>query len=59
MRPNNEQHDDGCTVDIGPTLFSIAAALAAQQREREEFFRTTGIQLTSDGRVPRPLTRVH
>ena len=35
----------------GPTVHSIAAALAAQERERAAFTQDTGIQLNRDGRL--------
>lgn len=34
-----------------PTRDSIAAALAAQQREREAFARSTGSRVNRDGRM--------
>jgi hypothetical protein len=34
-----------------PTRDSIAAALAAQRREREAFARTTGSRVNRDGRM--------
>jgi hypothetical protein len=34
-----------------PTRHSIAAALAAQRREREAFVRTTGSRVNRDGRM--------
>jgi len=34
-----------------PTRHSIAAALAAQRRERELFAKTTGSRVDSDGRM--------
>lgn len=42
----------------GPTVHSIAAALAAQQRERAAFTQDTGIQLNRDGRLLRPSSRL-
>ena len=38
-------------VQDGPTVHSIAAALAAQKRERARFTQETGIRLTRDGRL--------
>ena len=38
----------------GPTVRSIAAALAAQQRERAAFTQDTGIRLNRDGRLLHP-----
>jgi hypothetical protein len=38
----------------GPTVHSIAAALAAQQRERAAFTQDTGIRLNRDGRLLHP-----
>jgi len=38
----------------GPTPASIAAAYAAQQREREAFTEDTGIQVSSNGQLRRP-----
>ena len=35
----------------GPTVLSIAAARAAQQRERADFTQHTGILLDRDGRL--------
>jgi hypothetical protein len=35
----------------GPTVQSIAAALAAQKRERAAFTRDTGARLNRDGRL--------
>jgi hypothetical protein len=35
----------------GPTAHSIAAALAAQERERAAFTQDTGIRLNRDGRL--------
>ena len=52
MIPSHEPYDDSNSTDNIPTALSIAAARAAQRREREEVLRTTGIQLTSDGRIP-------
>ena len=37
--------------DDGPTVHSIAAARAAQQRERAAFTQDTGIRLNRDGRL--------
>jgi hypothetical protein len=42
----------------GPTVHSIAAALAAQQRERAAFTQDTGIQLNRDGRLLHPSSRL-
>jgi hypothetical protein len=41
----------------GPTVDSIAAARAAQQREREAFTMHTGIRLDRDGQLRRPIRR--
>ena len=35
----------------GPTVHSVAAALAAQKRERAAFTRDTGVRLNRDGRL--------
>ena len=40
-----------------PTRDSIAAALAAQRREREAFARTTGSRVNPDGRMSRSTRR--
>ena len=40
-----------------PTRDSIAAALAAQRREREAFARATGSRVNSDGRMRHDETR--
>jgi hypothetical protein len=40
-----------------PTRHSIAAALAAQRREREAFARTTGSRVNRDGRMSHPSRR--
>jgi hypothetical protein len=54
--PNDEPHVDRRSIDNGPTPRSIATAREAQQREREEVFRSTGIPVTSDGRLLRAPT---
>ena len=47
---NEESHAGRRSSDNdGPTPHSIAAARAAQQRERDEVFKRTGIRLTFDG----------
>jgi hypothetical protein len=40
-----------------PTRDSIAAALAAQRREREAFVRATGSRVNNDGRMSHDQTR--
>jgi hypothetical protein len=40
-----------------PTRHSIAAALAAQRREREAFARMTGSRVNRDGRMSHPTRR--
>lgn len=39
------------SVSMQPTRDSIAAALAAQRREREAFARSTGSRVNRDGRM--------
>jgi hypothetical protein len=40
-----------------PTRHSIAAALAAQRREREAFVKITGSRVNRDGRMSHPTRR--
>jgi hypothetical protein len=54
--------DESCwEFDIGlygPTRASVAAARAAQQRERAAFTKETGFQVSPDGLLLRPETKV-
>jgi hypothetical protein len=45
-------------VPYAPTPDSVAAARAAQARERAEFTRTTGMRLNRDGQLRRSSLRV-
>ena len=45
-------------VPYAPTPDSVAAARAAQARERAEFTRTTGMRLDRDGQLRRSSLRV-
>jgi hypothetical protein len=47
------------SVPYAPTPDSVAAARAAQARERAEFTRTTGVHLDRDGQLSRSSLRVH
>lgn len=42
-----------------PTPDSVAAARAAQERERAEFTRSTGMRLDQNGQLRRSALRVH
>ena len=45
------------SVPYAPTPDSVAAARAAQERERAEFTRSTGMMLDRDGHLRRPSLR--
>ena len=46
-------------VPYAPTPDSVAAARAAQERERAEFTRSTGMRLDHNGQLRRSSLRVH
>ena len=46
------------SVPYAPTPDSVAAARAAQARERAEFTRSTGMRLDQDGQLRRSSLRV-
>jgi hypothetical protein len=46
-------------VPYAPTPDSVAAARAAQERERAEFTRRTGMRLDRNGQLRRSSLRVH
>ena len=46
-------------VPYAPTPDSVAAARAAQERERAEFTRSTGMRLDRNGQLRRSSLRLH
>jgi hypothetical protein len=46
-------------IPYTPTPDSVAAALAAQARERAEFTRSTGMRLDRNGQLHRSSLRLH
>jgi hypothetical protein len=46
-------------VPYAPTPDSVAAARAAQERERAEFTRSTGMRLDPNGQLRRSSLRIH
>jgi hypothetical protein len=46
-------------VPYAPTPDSVAAARAAQERERAEFTRSTGMRLDQNGQLRRSSLRLH
>ena len=47
------------SVPYAPTPDSVAAARAAQERERAEFTRSTGMRLDRNGQLHRSSLRMH